>query len=311
MARFARLGCSTKLVTLPLLCAATVAACSSTTVQTVFTGSATTRIAPASKPHPDKGGGAANPGTGSADRPGHTTPAKPASTTTRPPVVAPSLPLTGKVVGVDPGHNGLNYTDPSFINHLIWNGRNWETCNTTGTETDGGYTEAQFNFNVATYLAADLRAEGAEIVLTRHNNDGVGPCVTTRAAIIDHSHADVAIAIHADGGPADGRGVAILEPVADGPNDHVIAASQKFGHDVLESYRSLTGMPDSTYDGTDGVVFRDNLAGLNLTTVPEVFIESGNMRNAIDAARLVQPSFQRLAAQALAQAITRFLTGRT
>ena len=27
-----------------------------------------------------------------------------------------------------------------------------ETCDTTGTETDAGYTEAQFNWNVAGYL---------------------------------------------------------------------------------------------------------------------------------------------------------------
>ena len=64
----------------------------------------------------------------------------------------PSLPLAGKVVGIDPGHNGDNYTDPAYIDHLIWNGREQEACDTTGTETDGGYTEAQFNFNVATYL---------------------------------------------------------------------------------------------------------------------------------------------------------------
>jgi N-acetylmuramoyl-L-alanine amidase len=56
-----------------------------------------------------------------------------------------SLPLAGKVVGIDPGHNGLNYTDPTFIDHPIWNGREDETCNTTGTQTDGGYTEAQYN----------------------------------------------------------------------------------------------------------------------------------------------------------------------
>ena len=222
----------------------------------------------------------------------------------------PAPVLAGKVVGIDPGHNGLNYTDPGFIDHLVWNGRGEETCNTTGTETDGGYTEAQFNFNVATYLAADLRAEGAKVVLTRHNNHGVGPCVTTRAHIIDSSHANVAVDIHADGGPPGGRGFTILEPVADGPNDHVIVAARKFGRDLLTSYRALTGMPESTYDGTDGISFRSNLAGLNLTTVPEVLIECGNMRNATDAALLVTASFQRRAAKAIAQAITEFVTGR-
>ena len=61
-------------------------------------------------------------------------------------------PLAGKVIGIDPGHNGRNGSDPAYINHLIWNGREWETCDTTGTQTNGGYTEARFNFNVATYL---------------------------------------------------------------------------------------------------------------------------------------------------------------
>ncbi len=232
------------------------------------------------------------------------------SSTTAPkpkPKPKPALPLAGKVVGIDPGHNGGNFTDPSYINQIIWNGRENETCDTTGTETDGGYTEAQYNFNVATYLAGDLRAEGAKVVLTRHSNDGVGPCVTTRAEIIDRAHANVAIDIHADGGPPDGRGFAILEPVADGLNNHAIGASVRFGSILRARFLAITGMPVSTYDGVNGLVFRDDLAGLNLTTVPKVLIETGNMRNATDAAMLVTSSFQRLAAKAMASAITQFL----
>src|ERR1700679_1065155 len=76
----------------------------------------------------------------------------------------PSLPRAGKGVGIDPGHNGRNYTGPGYIDHLIWNGREEEACDTTGTETATGYTEAQFNFNVAEDLAGDLRAEGAKVV---------------------------------------------------------------------------------------------------------------------------------------------------
>ncbi len=225
------------------------------------------------------------------------------------PMTSASRPLAGKVVGIDPGHNGRNYTDPSYLNHLIWNGREEEGCDTTGTQTDSGYTEAQFNWNVARYLTADLKAEGAKVVLTRHSNDGIGPCVNTRAEIINRAHADVAIDIHADGGPPGGRGVTVLQPVADGPNDKVIAASKRFGRILLARYRALTRMPDSNYDGVDGFQPRDNLAGLNLTTVPKVLIECGNMRNATDAALLVRSSFQRTSARAFAQAITQFLTG--
>ena len=131
-------------------------------------------------------------------------------------------PLAGKVVGIDPGHNGLNDSAPGFINQTIFNGTGNETCDTTGTATDSGYSEAQYNFNVATYVKADLEAEGATVVLTRPDNNGVGPCVTTRAAIINDADADVALDIHADGGPPGGRGFSVLEPVPDGPNNGVV-----------------------------------------------------------------------------------------
>ena len=214
------------------------------------------------------------------------------------------------MVGIDPGHNGLNYSAPGIIDQPVFNGTGVETCDTTGTATDAGYTEAQFNFNVATYLRADLEAEGATVVLTRPDNAGVGPCVTTRAAIIDDSHADVAVDIHADGGPASGRGFTVLEPVADGPNDGVITASAAFAAILRDSYAAHTPIPVSTYDGVDGLQPRNDLAGLNLTTVPKVLIECANMRNASDAAVLVTPAFQQTAAAAMAQAITEFLTGR-
>ncbi len=86
---------------------------------------------------------------------------------------APSLgipvtrrPLKGKIVGIDPGHNGRNYTDPSYLDKLVPNGRGLEMCDTTGTATDSGYTEALFNFRVAADLRADLITDGARVVMT-------------------------------------------------------------------------------------------------------------------------------------------------
>jgi N-acetylmuramoyl-L-alanine amidase len=215
------------------------------------------------------------------------------------------------VVGVDPGHNGRNYTDPTYIDRQIWNGREYEDCNTTGTETDGGYTEARFNWNVAGYLVTDLDREGAQVVLTRHNNNGVGPCVNRRAQIMNRAHVAVAIAIHADGGPADGRGFAILEPVADGINNRSLRGSHRFARILRGRFLAGTGMPVSTYDGIDGLQPRDDLAGENLTTEPYALIECGNMRNATDAALLTSPHWQQRAAAAITSAITRFLTGPT
>ncbi|HTT53724.1 MAG TPA: N-acetylmuramoyl-L-alanine amidase [Streptosporangiaceae bacterium] len=218
--------------------------------------------------------------------------------------------LDGKTVLVDPGHNGGNFTAPAIINRPIWNGREEETCDTTGTETATGYTEAQFNWNVARYLTADLRARGATVVLTRTSNTGIGPCVTERAALGNRAQASAAISIHADGGPPGGRGFAILEPVPDGINNAVIGPSARLGTDLRNAFAAGTGEPVSGYDGVDGIQPRDDLAGVNLTTVPKVFIECANMRNPTDAGRLVSPTWQARAARAIAAGLIAFLTGK-
>ena len=227
-----------------------------------------------------------------------------------PPPAVSRLPLAGRIVGIDPGHNGLNYTNPAYLNHKIWNGREWEGCDTTGTQTAGGYTEARFNWNVAVYLRADLIRMGARVVMTRTGNHGLGPCVDTRARILDRAHANVSIDIHADYGPSSGRGFTVLEPVADGPNTRVIGSSLRFGRDVHAMMLSGTPIRVSNYYGHNGYISRNDLAGLNLTTMPKVLLECGNMHNAAEAALLVRPGVQRTIAAALAAAITRFLAGR-
>ena len=219
--------------------------------------------------------------------------------------------LAHMTVGIDPGHDGGNFDDPDFIDQQVWNGREYENCDTTGTQTAGGYTEARFNFNVASYLRRDLVALGARVVMTRHSNSGVGPCVTTRAEIINRAHANVAIDIHADGGPPSGRGFTVLEPVADGPNDKVIAASARFASAVRAALLKYTSMPESDYYGHDGLISRNDLAGLNLTTVPKVLVECGNMQNSVDARLLIRPAFQRQLARALTAAIVAVVQPRS
>jgi N-acetylmuramoyl-L-alanine amidase len=219
----------------------------------------------------------------------------------------PDKPLEGRVIAVDAGHNGGNASASAIINQTIWNGRETETCDTTGTETDSGYTEAEFNYNVARYLTDDLEAEGAKVVLTRTSNTGVGPCVTERAAIGNDAHANAAISIHADGGPAWGRGFAVLEPVSDGINNAIIGPSQALAVDIRSAFLAGTGEPVSSYDGVNGLQPRGDLAGLNLSTVPKVLIECANMRNPTDAAVLTTAHWQQLAAQSLAAGLTAFL----
>jgi N-acetylmuramoyl-L-alanine amidase len=60
----------------------------------------------------------------------------------------------------------------------------------------------------------------------------------------------------------------------------------------------------------DGVQPRDDLGGINLSTVPKVFIECANMRNAADATLLTSPAWQARAARAMAAGVTTFLRAR-
>ena len=72
-------------------------------------------------------------------------------------------------------------------------------------------------------------------------------------------------------------------------------------------FRDETGEPVASYVGTQGLNVRRDLGGLNLSTVPKVLIETGNMRNATDAIRLSSSTFRAIQARALATALTHYL----
>src|SRR3954447_11994961 len=86
-----------------------------------------------------------------------------------PPSQPPALPLAGRVVAIDPGHQLGNARHPREINRLVWVGLR-KPCNTTGTATAGGYPEATFTWRVSLALKARLEALGATVRLTRPAN---------------------------------------------------------------------------------------------------------------------------------------------
>jgi N-acetylmuramoyl-L-alanine amidase len=223
-------------------------------------------------------------------------------------------PLVGEVVTIDPGHDGGNGGDPAFIDRPIDGGGTTEPCDTAGTTAADGYSEHAFNFDVAVRLAGLLTAQGATVVLTRSSDTGVGPCVDVRAAIGNAAGSDAAISIHGDGGPVSGRGFAVdvpvpvVSPISD--DRAIVAPSGQLGALVRDHFLADTGEPVSDYTGADGIVPRGDLGGLDLSTVPKVLIECGNMQNPVDAALMQEPGWRQQAAQGLADGITAFLVGR-
>lgn len=223
---------------------------------------------------------------------------------------AASGALTGKTVAVDAGHNGGNASHPAEINRMVnAGGGRKKACDTTGTETnDGKLTEHAFTLDVAKRLKRLLEAKGARVVMTRTTDDGVGPCVNQRAAIGNAAHADAAISVHGDGGPPTGRGFHVIRPKGvSGQSEQLLAASDLLGRRVRSALKT-NGYRTATYIGVQGLDLRDDLGGLNLSQVPKVLVELGNMRNAADARLMERPAQRERMATALAAALAVQLT---
>lgn len=240
----------------------------------------------------------------------------PAPTSKKPSASQPAAPgpLKGKVVVIDPGHNPANFQHATEINRKVNVGTHWKECDTTGTATNAGWPEAKFTLDVAHRLRDLLEEQGATVKLTQDGDRSYGPCVDERARIGNEAKADAAISIHADGSGAGNRGFHVIMPgaVHDGAADTraIVAPSAELGKRVAGGFVRVTGTAPSNYlgDGT-GLVTRTDLGGLNLSTVPKVFIECGNMRDSTDAALLTSGSWRQKAAEGMSEGIVSFLRG--
>jgi N-acetylmuramoyl-L-alanine amidase len=217
--------------------------------------------------------------------------------------------LAGKVIVLDPGHNGGDAAHPEIAGKLVDVITERKPCDATGTDSVSGYSEHAFNWDVANRLKKVLQDRGAKVVLTRSNDTGVGPCITERAAIGNRHKADAALSIHADGAAKGDHGFHIIEPTPiKGHNEKIVPASKKLGIALRDAYREGTGIPYSTYRGKDAIDHRDDLGGLNLSTRPKVFVECGNMKNSGDAGKLERPAFRQRIATALADGFAAYFS---
>ncbi|MHA6628334.1 N-acetylmuramoyl-L-alanine amidase [Pseudonocardia sichuanensis] len=210
------------------------------------------------------------------------------------------------VVVLDPGHNGRNGAEPAAIRRPVPDGRGgMKACNTTGTATDAGYPEHAFTFDVATRVRQQLTAAGVQVVLTRPDDDGVGPCVDERGRAGEVADAAAVVSIHADGAAPDASGFHVaysappLNPAQAGP-------ALQLAHVLRDALRA-GGFPDSDYIGDDALSARADLAGLNHATRPTVLVECANMRNAEEAALVSAPEGRARYAAAIAEGVLAFL----
>lgn len=212
----------------------------------------------------------------------------------------PEIDLSGRTVAIDPGHNGGNASHPSDIASPVPDGRGGsKACNTTGTATNSDYPEADFTWAVAQRLEQVLEDAGAKVVMSRDDNDGVGPCVDERGTFADD--ADLMVSIHANGSESastKGFHVIVAKP---GSSSAVEDDSNRLADSMSEAMAGPF-TPNNAY-GKDAISRRPDLAGLNNASVPAVIVECGEMRNRDEAKTMESKSGQKKYADALLQGI--------
>ena len=248
--------------------------------------------------------------TSSAPASGTATTATTATTaaTTGPPAstTGETRPLAGRVIVVDPGHNGANAAHPTETGRPVDAGGFTKPCNTTGA-AEGDLTESRFNWETAQRLRTALESAGATVVLTRTSDDGWGPCVDQRGLTGRADRTDALVSIHADGADPAASGFHVIRP-ATGPTvtPDRRDASARLADDVRAALVEQGLQPATYIGGGTGTVERTDIATVNRAEVPAVMLESGNLHNAGDLALLGSASGQQRIADALTAALVAY-----
>uniref|UniRef100_UPI0035B153E2 N-acetylmuramoyl-L-alanine amidase family protein n=1 Tax=Gordonia rubripertincta TaxID=36822 RepID=UPI0035B153E2 len=235
------------------------------------------------------------------------------------PAPAQGNSLAGKTVFLDPGHQGS--AAGNDLDKPVPDGRGGtKPCQTTGATSPDGIAEHTVNWDITQLVKAGLESQGAKVVLSRQDDTGWGGCIDERANAANASNADIAVNIHADstspGTDADKSGFHIIVPELPIPDATVNEVASGPGRKAAEQMRDAfkaAGLVPANYAGAqDGLQTRADVAAVNLTKVPDVFAELGNLSNPTDAATLSSKDGQLKYAVGLVDGILRFLlTGST
>lgn len=223
-----------------------------------------------------------------------------ATATTNKPASAP----TGKVVVIDPGHqggNGPGGTEPVGPGSSTMKAKYAYGATGVVTKTP----ESELVLAVALKLRTALEARGITVVMTRTSQSQALSNIQ-RAQIANENHADLFIRVHADGiTDSSVHGISVLTPASiKGWTDTIAGPSKQAAQLALNALVAATGAANR------GVSVRSDMTGFNWSKVPVILPEIGFMTNPDEDRKLATTAYQQQIANALADAAVQFLRGR-
>ena len=207
-----------------------------------------------------------------------------------------ALPLTGVIIGIDPGHQEHQNKEQEAVAP-----GSSETKKKCSSGTEGRVThvaEYVVNLDVSLQLRDALEALGCTVVMTRTAND-VDISNQERAKMMNEAGVDLWLRVHCDGSESSSEKNGISMYVCE------------TGDTAEESYRAGECLVDAMCEATGaknrGVTRTDAYTGNNWSERPCVLVEMGYMSNAEEDARLNTPSYQAELVEGMVNGIRAFV----
>lgn len=228
---------------------------------------------------------------------------KEAEVTEEPEELIPEEPVligTGKIVAIDPGHQGKGNHDQEPIGPGASETKAKVASGTTGRTT--GVPEYVLNLDVSMKLKEALLARGYEVYMIRETHD-INISNAERAKAAAEAGADILVRIHANG--SENTSVAGALTMAPSTSNRFLSAElveecQELSADIIETFCAATGA------NNQGVYQTDTMSGLNWCTIPATIVELGYMTNPEEDTKMQTEEYQNLMVQGIANGIDQY-----
>ena len=182
--------------------------------------------------------------------------------------------LAGAIIAIDPGHGGSD--------------SGAEYKNNSG---QAKYMEKTYTLAIAKRLAKQLRASGAQVVMTRSKDRAVG--LRERVRIAENAHADCFISLHLNSSPDKNEGSGITSYY------YHRGSSKKLARNVSHQFSNLP-LTNRGIDFGDFLVIRD-------TSLPSILCETGYVNTHKDFHQIKKATFQKRVALDIRKGINHYL----
>lgn len=192
------------------------------------------------------------------------------------------IPMNQLRIIVDPGHGGVATGCHAVVDgHTIY--------------------EKTLTLAIAKLLNKDLINDDATTWMTRTTDTYVG--LYERPALESKYNADLFVSIHIDDCPGNDHasGTSVYYHMND-------ASSRALAISIANSVAKASGLPERGAK-SDSILYHTGLAVLRKSVVPAVLVEVGYINNPKDRAKILNPQFQAIVAQAICNGIRNYVQG--